>query len=79
MGVFLLRQPAGLGFGLPVILVTIKLLEGLEVGQHEGRAPASGEQDEGAPVSRKGGRGCLAARSFASQKQECRSSASPSR
>ena len=48
MGVFLLRQTAGLGFGLPVILVTIKLLEGLEVGQHEGRAPASGEQDEGA-------------------------------
>jgi hypothetical protein len=38
MGVFLLRQTAGLGFGLPVILVTIKLLEGLEVGQHEGRA-----------------------------------------
>jgi hypothetical protein len=46
MGLFLLRQTAGPGFGLQVILVTVNLLERLDVGQHERRAQAPGEEDE---------------------------------
>jgi len=46
MGLFLLRQTAGLGFGLQVIFVTINLLEWLDVGQHECRAKVSGEEDK---------------------------------
>ncbi len=46
MGVFLLRQTAGLSFGLQVILVTINLLEGLDVGQHECRTKTLSKEDE---------------------------------
>src|SRR5713101_2036637 len=59
MGLFLLRQTAGLGFGLQLILVTVNLLERLDVGQHERRTESPGEKDERAraPVEPERGKG----------------------
>src|SRR5437899_12309772 len=59
MGLFLLRQTTGLGFGLKLILVAVNPLERLDVGQHERWTEAPGEKDERAraPVEPERGKG----------------------